>query len=187
MTFPIRTLPGGDSPLIAFVAGGADVRAARRRAAPRSGFIGRIIMSMSAVALLLSGCAPSRPADTVLFPEWRPSLDQPIRQIEEILDELWQQQPLNHTISNLSFLYDAKLFILFHDYIALLPAAARVQAVDEQREWLAMRSAQVGEAHAEYEGGTLAPYNAGHAAVAATKERIAEIETTMARLRDNSR
>jgi len=129
--------------------------------------------------LLLPGCAAPQSEQTSLFPDWNPNVDQPIQQLEETLAKLDQQQRKNYTISNLAFLYDAQLYILFHDFIVSLPESARASEIAEQRNWLAQRKAQIHAAYSGREGGTLASYMAGQASIDATKERIAEIEKKM--------
>lgn len=51
------------------------------------------------------------------LPEWQPNLNQPIRKVEETLAKQERQeslqQPVNFMIANVSFLYDAQLYILF--------------------------------------------------------------------------
>jgi uncharacterized protein YecT (DUF1311 family) len=115
---------------------------------------------------------------------WEPYLDQPIQQLEEILKELQQQQPMNYTIANISFLYDAKLYILFHKYLETLPASKRSAAIRDQDKWLSKRNKAVDAACAEYEGGSLAPYQGGSVKVEFTKIRIQVIES---RLKGTSR
>ena len=132
--------------------------------------------------LILSGCATPQMEQISLFPEWKPNIDQPISQLEEILGKLEQQQSINYTISNVAFLYDAKLYILFHDFISALPESARAPQTAEQREWLKQRKMQVHEAYSQYDGGTLASYTAGQASITATKKRIAEIDSRMKEL-----
>lgn len=135
------------------------------------------------IGLLLSGCVKSQSERSKLFPHWTPNVDQPIGQLEETLAKLEQQQPMNYTISNVAFLYDAKLYILFHDFLEYLPESERASQIAEQRRWLEQRKTQVNEAYMEYEGGTFAPYSAGETSVSATMKRIAEIE---GRLKDAS-
>ena len=142
----------------------------------------RTIVAFVGIVVLLSGCATSQPDQSSLLPEWELEIDQPIRQLEEILAELEQQQPKNYTVSNVAFLYDAKLYILFHDFIASLSESARASQITEQRKWLTTRKAQIHESYSEYEGGTLASYSAGRASIDATKKRIAEIEKRMKEL-----
>jgi uncharacterized protein YecT (DUF1311 family) len=107
---------------------------------------------------------------------WYPDINQPIGQLEEILETLTQQQPKNYTIANIYFLYDAKLFIVFQKYIHSLPRTTQLQAKKEQLNWLRKREKISNSAYAEYEGGTLASYNSGQASIAFTKERIKQIE-----------
>ncbi len=142
----------------------------------------RTIATFIAVGSLLYGCDTSQPDHSALFPEWQPNLDQPIQQLEEVMAKLEQQQPMNYTISNIAFLYDAKLHILFHDFVSSLPESARASEVAVQREWLEQRKAQVHEAYSEYEGGTLASYTGGQTSIETTKERIAVIEDRMQEL-----
>ena len=108
--------------------------------------------------------------------DWHPELDQPIRQLEEVLAESEQQQPLNYTSSNLAFVLDAKLYLLFDRYVASAPAAERPGIFDEQRQWLEKRKGAADEAHAEYKGGTFASFAGNRAFIDATKARINEIE-----------
>ncbi len=129
--------------------------------------------------LLLCSCATAQPNSSRLLSEWNISVDQPIRQLEEILVELEQQQPMNYTISNVAFLYDAKLFILFHEFIDQLSESVRASEIAEQRKWLTIRKVQIHDAYSEYEGGTMASYAAGQASIDATRKRIAEIKKRM--------
>jgi uncharacterized protein YecT (DUF1311 family) len=135
-----------------------------------------ITICLLIIGLLLSGCVTSQPKRSKLISHWTPNLDQPIGQLEETLAKLEQQQPMNYTISNVAFLYDAKLYILFHDFLAFLPESERAAHISEQHQWLVERKIQVNEAYMKYEGGTFASYSASKASVSATKKRIAEIE-----------
>ncbi|MHC1769392.1 MAG: lysozyme inhibitor LprI family protein [Verrucomicrobiia bacterium] len=126
------------------------------------------------IGLVSSSCSPPPPPAT--FEGWEIMIDQPIRQLEQTLASLEQQQPMNYTIANISFLYDAKLYILFREFIERLPESARTTEINEQRKWLKQRHTQVKKAYARYEGGTLAPYNAAEADIAFTKRRIAVVE-----------
>ena len=136
------------------------------------------------IGLLLAGSVMSQSERSKRFPHWTPNVDQPIRQLEETLAKLEKQQPMNYTISNVAFLYDAKLYILFHDFLASLPESERDSQIAEQRQWLEQRKTKVHEAYMKYKGGTLASYVAGKASVSATKKRIAEIER---RVKDTSK
>ena len=136
----------------------------------------KTIIPLLGIGLLLSACNTPQSDRSASLPEWKPNIDQPIRQLEETLEKLHQQQPMNYTISNLAFLYDTKLYILFHEFVARLTEAAIVEEVAAQRQWLARRKTLVDAAYSQYEGGTLASYTAGRASIKATKKRIAEIE-----------
>ncbi len=136
----------------------------------------RTLIILLGLVLLLSSCKTAQQNKSALFPDWQPNIDQPLGQLEATLAELEQQQPRNYTISNVSFLYDAKLYILFYDFLARLPETSRASQIAEQQKWLKKRKKLIHAGYAEYEGGTLAAYTAGQASIAATKERITEIE-----------
>lgn len=144
----------------------------------------QVVIVATAVVIvgLLTSCKPSQLEHSSSQLEWRVEIDQPTQQLEETLAKLEQQQPRNYTISNIAFLYDAKLYILFHEFTGKLSESARADEVKKQRQWLAHRKALVDKADAEYEGGTYASYNCGKASIAATKQRIAEIEQQLKQL-----
>jgi len=142
----------------------------------------RTIIAVLGVGSLLSGCATRQADRSALLAEWQPHIDQPIQQLEETLAALEQQQAMNYTISNVAFLYDAKLYILFHGFVGRLPEAARTSELAEQGRWLTKRKNWIATAYAKYEGGTLASYSAGQASIDATKRRIAQIEKKMKEL-----
>jgi uncharacterized protein YecT (DUF1311 family) len=124
---------------------------------------------------MLSAHAAAQTDRPASLPEWQPNPDQAIQQLEQVLAQLDQQQPRNYTISNLSSLYDSKLFVVFNGFVAGLPEFERTQEIEGQRLWLAKRKARIDAAYAEYEGGTLASYKAGEAFIDITRKRIAEI------------
>jgi uncharacterized protein YecT (DUF1311 family) len=139
----------------------------------------RTTITAIVAGMLLSGCKCESPEQGKPFSAWTPSVDQPIRQLEEVLASLEQQQPMNYTSANLAFLYDAKLYLLFQDYLAVLPESERASQIAEQKQWLAKRKELVQDAYAKYEGGTLAPFSASQASINLTKKRIDEIEAKM--------
>jgi uncharacterized protein YecT (DUF1311 family) len=108
--------------------------------------------------------------------DWPLRLDQPIRQLEGVLEETYQQQPMNRTSANIAFLYDVKLSLLFEDDLRGLPEGDRAAARKSQAEWLGIRKRRTHEAYMQYDGGTLAPLVANEAFIEETKVRIAEIE-----------
>lgn len=113
------------------------------------------------------------------IPEWNPYIDQPIRQLEELLETLEQQQPMNYTTSNICILYDAKLYILFDHYLETLDPEAREAALEEQILWMEARADSVSRAGDEYAGGSLRPLVAGMEFIEVTKNRIAALEEAM--------
>jgi uncharacterized protein YecT (DUF1311 family) len=141
----------------------------------------KTIITVLGIALLLSACTSLQAEHSVSLPEWSPDINQPIQQLEETLATLEQQQPRNYTISNVAFLYDAKLYILFNEFVGRRPSVMRAGEVAEQRQWLIRRKELIDAAYAVYEGGTLASFNAGQAAIDATKERIVVIEQKIKR------
>lgn len=136
------------------------------------------ITAIFAVTLLLSGCATPEPTQTPPFPEWKTNLDQPIGQLETTLATLDRQQSMNYTVSNIAFLYDAKLRILFDDFLASLPPSERNAQIAQQREWLKQRKVQILRIYTKA-GGSMAAYEAGQAFINTTKKRIADIERKM--------
>lgn len=128
-------------------------------------------------ACILSAIAYAS-ADAQL-PGWDPYLDQPIRQLEELLETLEQQQPMNFTLADICILYDAKLYILFDHCLDTLEPDAREAAEVDQARWLEARSDSVSLAGSEYEGGTLGPFAAGMRFIEVTKRRIVLLEEAM--------
>jgi uncharacterized protein YecT (DUF1311 family) len=139
----------------------------------------KAIVATFLLGVLLSGCATSQMKQSALFPEWKPNVDQPIGQLEEVLAKLEQQQPMNDTIANISFLYDTKLLMLIQDFIAHLPESVRASQISEQQEWLKQREKLTSAAAAKYDGGTGGPFAVGMASIETTKKRISEIKKRM--------
>mgnify|MGYP000091366571 CR=1 FL=1 len=124
-------------------------------------------------------CAATVVSAGARIPGWEPFIDQPIGQLEEILETLEQQQPMNYTISNICILYDAKLYILFDRYLDTLEPGAVAAAVAGQALWLDARADSVSIAASEYAGGSLSPYVAGMRFIEVTKNRIDALEEAM--------
>lgn len=141
-----------------------------------------VITTFLAGGLFAIGCTTQPLKSESLIPNWQPNINQPIEQLEEILSQLEQQQPMNYTISNVAFLYDAKLYILFGNFITVLPKSERTYRISEQNKWLKKREELIRLAYAEYEGGTLASYSSGKMSIDFTKKRITEIENKMTTL-----
>jgi uncharacterized protein YecT (DUF1311 family) len=128
------------------------------------------------VAVLLASCRDRQSYHDISTPNWSLEIDQPIRQLEETLETLEQQQPQNYTIANISFLYEMKLYLIFHEYLDSLPGVERSLAIHEQKDWMELHRKNICDGYTEYEGGTFAGYNAGIVAVDGLKKRIAEIQ-----------
>ena len=123
--------------------------------------------------IILCGCqSPTKP---VVYSNTNLEIDQPIRQLEEVLESLEAQQDRNYTIANISFLYGVKLHLIFEEYLASLPENDRPTAILEQKKWQVAHRKRVQNAADEYAGGTLSCYVAGEAAVESYRERIDDI------------
>jgi uncharacterized protein YecT (DUF1311 family) len=123
---------------------------------------------------LVSGCAQRLPQPEPL--SWRPTLDQPIRQLEEVQAGTEQQQPMNYARANVGFALDAKLYLLFQDVVSQVDAHEQVPLIEEQRRWLKERAHARDQTYTEFEGGTLASFAGSGAFIEAAKARIAELE-----------
>ena len=131
------------------------------------------------IAVVLAGCHSPKPTPDISSLNWNLDVDQPIRQLEETLETLEQQQPRNYTIANISFLYEVKLYLVFDAYLDSLPVDKRSQAIQEQEEWMDLHRRKVDEAYAEFDGGTYAGMNAGEVSIDILKERIGVIQNLM--------
>lgn len=138
-----------------------------------------VIKSFIVALLMVAGCSAKVAERSVAELEWRPDIDQPIGQLQAMLDATEQQQPRNYTSSNLAFALDAKLYILFHRYLETLDADARHDAIGEQGRWLDQRKSVTSAAYSKYQGGTLASYAGNMAFIDATVRRIAEVESSI--------
>jgi len=139
------------------------------------------LKSLLIFALLLAGCTDTAPPRSIAELDWHPETDQPIRQLQELLETTEQQQPRNYTSANLAFALDAKLYILYCQYLETLDLTERSAAIDEQGSWLHQRRTATSSAYSEYEGGTLASNVGNMAFIDATRQRILEIESRMPR------
>ena|ERR1700722_9035058 len=132
------------------------------------------------IALICLNVSCTHTSDATLATlDWHPNLDQPAQELEEDLANAQQQQLLNYRSSNLAFLLDAKLYILFDRYLTSLPLDKRTSAVGQQRTWLDQREQARAKAYAEYEGGPLAPFAGNESFIEFTRTRIAELQTPL--------
>ncbi len=133
------------------------------------------IFVFSAICACCVSCSNDHVDDEPRF-DWTLDVDEPIKQLEEILSETSQQQPMNYTSCNLVSLYDVKLALLFHRYVVSLPLAKRAAAISEQDRWKKQTEKAMNDAHIEWEGGSGQIYAVSMAYLEAAKPRIAEIE-----------
>ena len=136
----------------------------------------KIIKSITAIVSIgtLASCSTMQNKNNLAT--WQPEINQPIRQLEEQLAKLEQQQPMNYTISNIAFLYDAKLYIQFRKLLDTVSDVQQKELIKEQEKWLLKRKEETAKAYEKYKGGTLAPYNSAQMFIDITKKRIQEIE-----------
>jgi uncharacterized protein YecT (DUF1311 family) len=143
-----------------------------------------VVLTIAATTLFAWAQSSAKPQ--VSRDEWQINIDQPIQQLEQVLKSTEQQQPANYTISTLGFLYDAKLYIVFHKYLERLSPEKQAETRKEQERWLAHRKKAIADAYAEFAGGSLASYKAGAASIEITTARIAEFESRLRQVPDTS-
>ena len=133
------------------------------------------IFVVTSLSVYCVSCSKDRVADE---PEFAGNIDvdEPIKQLEEILSETSQQQPMNYTSCNLVSLYAVKLALLFHRYLRSLPPAKRAAAISEQERWEKQTDNAMDDAHTEWDGGSGELYAVSMAYLEAAKPRIAEIK-----------
>lgn len=132
-----------------------------------------------AALMILAAVVLHCPMEAELFSGWVPRVQQPIDQLESLIETLEQQQPMNFTASNISFLYDAMLYIVFNRVISRLSGPGREDLVDEQLRWLAERETQVNAVYDQFGQGTLAPLVASEVFQNLTRTRIGELEARL--------
>jgi uncharacterized protein YecT (DUF1311 family) len=133
-----------------------------------------VLLAWMAAAFI--SCAEQEPPSIAPPLDWPIRLEQPIRQLEEVLASTELQQQMNYTSTNIAFAYDAILRIRYDRYIALLPPGKRNTTIEEQRQWLEERRDKVDEAYKLYDGSSMASYVGSKAFIDVTKQRIVEYE-----------
>ena len=103
-------------------------------------------------------------------------LAQPIRQLEELLAETQQQQPMNYTSANVAFLKDSLVRERALEAMERLPRSERMAFVEAQLAWRAERLTAVRAAAAVYEGGSLASYAGNAESIRWSEERLEALE-----------
>ena len=115
--------------------------------------------------------------------DWAPNYTQPIRYLEALLRDQNDQQVKTQTITQLAYLYDAELYVLFHELLDYLPDTARVREIEEQNGWLDKRQEAVSEAFTRNGGGDLGAYHAADMFIAQTRQRTALVEERLSRVK----
>lgn len=132
---------------------------------------------------------PAAPAAQVTEPplitslDWSPNYTQPIRYLEAQLREQSDDREMGRTITNIAYLYDAQLYVLFHEFLDYLPDMARVREIDEQNTWLDTRQEAVSEAFTRNGGGDVGSYHAADMFIAQTRQRMSLIEQRLVGVR----
>lgn len=115
--------------------------------------------------------------------DWAPNYNQPIRFLEAMLHDQTDQQSRTQTITQIAYLYDGHLYVLFHELLDYLPDMARVREIEEQNVWLDTRQNAVSEAFTRNGGGDVGAYHAADMFIAQTRQRTALIEERLARVK----
>ncbi|WP_188747936.1 hypothetical protein [Marinobacterium zhoushanense] len=108
--------------------------------------------------------------------DWFPNLDQPLEQLRESYANDPSPAKRSQTLSSITYLYDAQLFLLFQDMLDFLPKDARVQELKEQNAWLDKRQQLLTQAFLREQDKTAARDAASQAFIKATRARIDEIK-----------
>lgn len=107
--------------------------------------------------------------------DWFPSLEQPLEQLRESYANDPSPSTRSQTLSSISYLYDAQLFLLFQDMLDFLPKEARVTELKEQNAWLDKRQQLLTQAFLREPDKAAARDAASQAFIKATRARIDEI------------
>jgi len=108
--------------------------------------------------------------------DWFPSLEEPLAQLHDDYAKATSPARRSQILSNISYLYDAQLFVLFQDMLDFLPRDARIEELKEQNAWLDTRQKLITQAFLREQDKAAARDAAGQAFIKATRSRIEEIE-----------
>lgn len=115
--------------------------------------------------------------------DWTPNYTQPIRFMETLLTEQNDERAKGRTITQIAYLYDAQLYVLFHELLDYLPDTARVREVQEQNSWLDARQEVVSESFTRNGGGDAGSFHAADMFIAQTQQRQSLIEQRLSRVK----
>lgn len=85
---------------------------------------------------------------------WQPSLYQPIREFNSLLDKEQTNMGQIAYRTCLSDLYDLQLYLLFYKYVASVQKKERESIIQKQSEWLQYRQKKYRQIAEEWEGGS---------------------------------
>lgn len=126
---------------------------------------------LAVLSFALAGCSdePAPPKDPLAV--WQPDLDEPIAEMENLLQTLNQQKHINRVAANLAVLYDARLYQLYLQQHAGLSGEALQEFEKEQRQWLKKRERTAREASDQFRSGSIASFIGSQAFIDETRQR----------------
>ena len=126
---------------------------------------------MLSLVLTLAGCSdePKPPKDPLAA--WQPDLDEPIAELENLLQSQNQQKHINRVAANLAVLYDARLYQLYLQQHAGLSGEELQEFEQEQRQWLKKRERTAREASDQFRSGSIASFIGSQAFIDETRLR----------------
>lgn len=132
----------------------------------------KIRVGLYACLLVIYSNAQAMPATDSL--NWSPNLDAVIIQEEDLIAKTQKQQDKDILLNSLNNLYDAKLYILFQEYLKKLPFDQQIINIKLQQKWLLERKLLSDQASTRYQGSLGS--SACQASIEATKKRIKAIQ-----------
>ncbi|MDP1540545.1 MAG: hypothetical protein U0998_01750 [Moraxellaceae bacterium] len=118
----------------------------------------------------------------IVYSQWVPDLTQSIEQLEEWIATDLSQQELNFSMANLNTVYDAKLYIKFHELLKIADIDDHSDLINQQASWIEARKTLTIKAFNDYGGGSLASYHAGEIFLQLTRQRLDELNRQQTRL-----
>lgn len=102
-----------------------------------------------------------------------------IFRLEGMLAGLEDQQDINRLLIEIADLYDAELYVVFHDSLHSLDAAEREEALCEQVEWLEARQEAVLGLDADTDMRSTGPAERARLFIAITRARLEEMRVPL--------
>ena len=110
---------------------------------------------------------------------WSPALDMVIFRLEGMLDGLDNQEEINGLLIEIAELFDAELYIEFHERLQGLDGPEREAAMLEQIAWLAARQKAVQELDGDSDMRTTGPAERALVFIRITRERLDGLEVPL--------